>query len=107
MFIYEGGFPLIAYYIEDKTNTQARIPFKCRIISEAGQFFTTTLSGLIDTGTNLTISTPKRLIYKPGAKVIIDGIMYSVASINPFIPDNVSQGIIKRKINANYIIVLQ
>ena len=107
MFIYHGDFPLVAYYLPDKTNVQERIPFKCRIVSDAPQLFNTILGGLMDVGTNLTIVTPKRLIYEIGASVIVDGIMYSVASITPYIPDQVPQGFIKRKLLAEYIINLQ
>ena len=59
MYILHGDFPLIGQYLPDKTNQQERIPFKCRIVSDAPQFFTTVLGGLMDIGTNLTIVTPK------------------------------------------------
>jgi hypothetical protein len=106
MFTYNGNFPLIAYYIEDKNNTQSRVPFKCRKTGEEAQFFSISLSGLADTGTNLTLSTPKYIKYKEGSKVILDGIMYSVEGIYPYVPDQVPQGLVKRKINAYYLIVL-
>lgn len=106
MFTYNGNFPLIAYYIEDKDNNQSRVPFKCRKTGEEPQFFSINLSGLSDTGTELTLITPKKLEYKKGAKVIMDGIMYSVERIQPFVPDQVQQGLVKRKINAYYLIML-
>lgn len=107
MYILHGDFPLIGQYLPDKTNQQERIPFKCRIVSDAPQFFTTVLGGLMDIGTSLTIVTPKHLEYVTGARVIIDGVMYSVNSVTPYIPDQVAQGFVQRKLLAEYIIQLQ
>lgn len=106
MYILHGDFPLIGQYLPDKNNQQERIPFKCRILNDAPQFFTTKAGGLIDVGTNLTIITPKRFQFVSGASVIIDGILYSVSSITPIIPDNVVQGFVKRKLLAEYVIQL-
>ena len=105
-YTYKGGFPNVGYFISDPKDMGNRTPFKCRIIDDAPQFFTTILGGLMDKGTNLTIITPKRFNYASGCNVIIDGILYSVLAINPYIPDNIVQGKIKRKVNAEYIIQL-
>ena len=108
MFTYKGNYPLVADYIPDGSNTQARIAFRCRKVSEAAQFFSENIGGVLDTGTNLTIITPKRFKYKATdePKVIIDGIVYSVESINPFVPDQANVGPFSRKINAQYLIQL-
>lgn len=106
-FIIKGEFPNIAYYIPDGKNLQARIPFRCRIESPSGQAFSVNLNGLIDTGIGATISTPVKLEYKSGAKVLLNDILYSVGAIQPYIPDSMAQGLVKQKINVEYIIALQ
>jgi hypothetical protein len=108
MFTYNGGYPLIAYYIPKGSNTQSRIVFRCRKVSEAAQFFSQNINGVIDTGTNLTIIAPKRFdfVAKDKPKVIIDGIIYSVESINPYVPDQANVGPFNRKKNVQYLIQL-
>lgn len=106
MKVYNGNYPIIAYYVPDDENQQSRIPFRCRKVSEGAQFFTESLSGLVDTGTSLSIVTPKHLKYQKAAKVIIDGILYSVTRIDPFIPDQANRGPFKTKNDANYLIQL-
>ena len=106
MFTYNGNFPLLAFFLPDEDNQQVRTPFKYRSITEGGAFYSQSLSGLVDVGTNLTMITPKRLVFTKGSRVLVDGIIYSVNSINPFIPDNAAQGIFKRKLNAQYLIQL-
>ena len=107
MITYNGNFPLLGHFLPEENNQQVRVPFKYRNITEGAQFYSESLSGLIDIGTELTILTPKRFDFKKGVKVIIDGTLYSVESINPFIPDNVNQGPFRRKLNAQYLLELK
>jgi len=108
MYTYNGNYPLVAYYIPDGSNTQSRVVFRCKKTSEAPQFYSESLSGLIDTGTSLTIITPKKFEFKAinEPKVLIDGIIYSVEGIYPYVPDQANQGPFSRKLNANYMISL-
>lgn len=107
MHTYNGNFPLIGVFLPDSKNTGHRIPFKCRIMGDEGQYFTVNAAGLRDTGVGLTIATPKRFQKSEGARVILDGIIYSVSSIQAFIPDKTIGGSIRRKINAEYVIRLE
>jgi len=104
---FREGFPNVAYYVPDKNKLSARIPFKCRIVQDAPQFFTESVSGLVDVGTNLQLLTYKPLEYKTGAKVIFNDVYYSVTSITPFIPDPAAQGLVKRRIQVEYLIGLE
>jgi hypothetical protein len=104
MYTYNGGYPLVGYYMPDETE-QTKIAFKCKYVQEEGVIFFNR-SGMIDTGTSMMLITPKRLEYVKGARCAVDGIRYSVASIQPFIPDKAAGGKVKRKINAEYLISL-
>lgn len=106
MSIFREGFPNVAYFIPDKNNLTARIAFKCRIVSDAPQFFNQPIAGMVDVGTNMTIVTWKRLDYKVGAKVLFNDVLYSVQSITPFIPDPSRAGFTKQKLQAEYLIQL-
>jgi hypothetical protein len=103
MELFFNDMPQVAYYIPEE-NT--RIPFKCRLISDGGQFYTRNVGGLLDNGTNAILVTRAPLKYKNGAKVIMDDILYSVVSITPFIPDSVATGVFKRKTQSYYTIAL-
>jgi hypothetical protein len=100
---FYNDMPQMAFYIPEE-NT--RIPFKCRMITEGGQFYTRNIGGLLDTGTNAILITRAPLKYKSGAKVIVDDILYSVVSITPFIPDSVATGVFKRKNHSYYTVAL-
>lgn len=102
---FEGNMPQIAFFLEDAEATN-RVKFKCRIEQDGAQFYTRNIGGLIDTGTNAVIVTKKPLEYKSGARVIMDDIMYSVISITPFIPDNIVNGIRRRKASTQYVLQL-
>jgi len=104
MYTYNGSYPLIGYYMPDSTKN-SKVAFKCRYAQEEGAVFFNR-QGLIDTGTSAMVITPKRLKYVKGARVVINGIRYSVESIRPFIPDKVAGGTIKTTINAEYLIQL-
>ena len=107
MIAYNGNYPIIAYYVQDKDNLQGRTAFRCRKVNEDSQFFAESSSGLIDIGRGgLTLVTPKKLTYATGAKVIVDGILYTVNSMSLYIPDAVAQGPFSRKMNAIYMIQL-
>ena len=106
MLTYNGNFPNLAIFLPDKDDSTNRIPFKCRVAEENTQFFSYNSGGLVDIGTNLAIITPKRFELQNGAKVILDGIRYSIQSITPFIPDSANKGPFNRKINAEYLIQL-
>lgn len=106
MSVFKQGFPNVAYYIENKNGTSARIAFKCRILEEEFQYYTQPAAGLADIGGKLTISTWKKLNYKPGAKVILNDIFYSVEAITPYIPDPIAGGFTKNKKSTEYLIQL-
>ena len=104
---FREGFPSIAYYIQDGDNLGSRIPFKCRVLEEDGaQFFTQTVAGLVDVGSNARLITYKRLFFKQNAKVLWNDVLYSVQSITPFIPDPSAAGFTKRKMQTEYFIQL-
>jgi hypothetical protein len=103
MELFYNDMPQIAFYIPEG-NT--RIPFKCRRISDGGQFFTRSAGGLMDSGTSAVLVTRAPLKYTNGSKVILDDILYSVTAITPFIPDSVSAGVFKRKTQTYYTITL-
>jgi hypothetical protein len=68
---FREGFPSIAYYIQDGSQLGARIPFKCRILQDDGpQFFSQTIGGLVDVGSNARLITYKKLEFKQNAKVL-------------------------------------
>jgi hypothetical protein len=100
------NMPLQAYFIESEKTMSNRIPFKCRIVEEGGLFYNRVIGGVIDTGTNAMLITKTDLPYKSGCKVILDDILYSVVSIQPFIPDTVAQGIYKRKPHRMFMVQL-
>lgn len=104
-FIREN-FPNVAYFIPDGINLNSRIPIKCRILDEEGQFFQVNLSGLIDVGTSATISTPTKLDMGKNSKIILNDVLYSIKSIIPYLPDPSIQGLIKKKVGSEYIIQL-
>ncbi len=104
MYTYNGGYPNIGYYMPDESE-QTKIAFKCKYIQEGGEIFFNR-SGMIDVGMSALIVTPKSLKYEKGARVAIDGVRYSVASIQPFIPDKAAGGKVNKKVNAEYLIQL-
>lgn len=106
MQIFSPNMPLQAYFIEDEQHPHQLIPFRCRIVEEGGVFYNRVAGGVVDTGTNAMIITQKDLPYKSGSKVLMDDILYSVISIQPFIPDTVAQGIFKRKPHRLFMIQL-
>lgn len=106
MYTYNGNYPLYAVFLPDPKNSGHRIPFKCRIESDSGQFYTLSTAGLRDIGQELTIVTPKNFKKTEGARVIMDGIVYSVQSVRASIPDKTIGGTLNRKINAEYYIEL-
>ena len=106
MLTYNGNFPNLGVYLPDKNDSTNRIPFRCRIAEENIQVFSYNTGGLVDIGANLAIITPKRFELESGARVVLDGIRYSVQSITPFIPDSANRGPFIRKINAEYLIQL-
>lgn len=58
MSLLREGFPSVAFYIQDGNNLGARVAFKCRILQEDGaQFFTQTVSGLVDVGAQARLIT--------------------------------------------------
>ena len=106
MSYFRGGFPNVAYYIEDSNNLQSRVPFKCRVVQDAGVAFSQSLTGLVDIGRSAQLVTYVNFKYKPGSKVIWNDILFSVVSITPYIPDTVNQGFVKPKLYAEYLMVL-
>ena len=105
MYTYAGNYPLVGIFLPDKANPNERIPFKYKMLEDTTQFFTT-IGGLIGSGIAMSIITPKKIDYKEGSKVIIEGIKYSISSITVRIPDKAVGMTIRRKINAEYIIGL-
>lgn len=105
MYTYNGDYPLVGILIPDKTNPNERIPFKYKMLEDTTQFFTTS-GGLMDSGIAMSIVTPKKIDYVEGAKIIIEGIKYSISGITVRIPDKAIGMTIRRKINAEYIIGL-
>jgi hypothetical protein len=106
MELLRGNYPMVGFFIPDSDNTQNRISFRYRIVSEAFQSYTTTPNGLIDIGTGATIVTSTKFTYGPKAKVIMNDILYSVASITPVITDAMAQGLVKKKLMTEYVIAL-
>ena len=106
MDYFSPNMPLKAYFIEDEKTMQQRIPFQCRVIQEGGQFYNRVIGGVVDVGTNAMIITKTDLPYKNGCKVLLDEILYSVISIQPFIPDTVAQGVFRRKAHRLFMIQL-
>jgi hypothetical protein len=104
MDIFDGNMPKQAYFMY--ADDQVRIPFRCRLEGDASQFYTRNIGGLIDIGTSALIVTKREFEYRKGAKVILDDILYSVISINPFIPDNIAHGMFRRKASTRYVIQL-
>lgn len=108
MDIVRGNYPQVAYFIPDGDLGSSRIPFRYRMVSEPFQSFNVVAGGLIDTGTGGTIITGTKLEYnsKDKPKVIMNDILYSVSSIQPVITDAMAQGLVKKKLLAEYVIVL-
>ena len=104
MYTYNGGYPVVGYYMPDESE-QTRVGFRCKYITEDGAVFFNR-GGMIDVGSNMLIVTPKKINYVKGARAIVDGIQYSVQSVQPFIPDKAAGGSVKRKINVEYLIQL-
>lgn len=105
MYTYNGNYPLVGIFLPDKANPNERIPFRYKMLEDTTQFFTTN-NGLIDSGISMSIITPKKIDYKEGSKIIIEGIKYSISSVTVRIPDKIVGITIRRKINAEYIIGL-
>lgn len=107
MDYFSPNMPLQAYFIEDDKTMSQRIPFRCRIVEEGGLFYNRVIGGMIDQGTNAVIITKTELpLKKSGSKVILDDILYSVISIQPYIPDTVAQGVFKRKPHRLFMVQL-
>lgn len=100
---FREGFPLIAYFIPDGSNLQARIPFKCKVDEESPQFFTQSASGLTDIGTRARIVTYMNFKYTNNSKVLWNNVLYSVESIIPFVPDPSVGGFSKKRVAVEYI----
>ena len=103
MAVFNAGFPSVAFYIPDKDNLNARIPFKCRILDEGAQFYSQPISGGVDIGASAALITWKKFEFKTGAKVILNDVLYSVESISPYIPDPAMLGFVRGKANAEYV----
>jgi hypothetical protein len=106
MELLRGNYPMVGFFIPDGDTNQNRIAFKYRIVSDAFQSYTTTPNGLIDVGTGATIITSTKFQYTSKSKVIMNDILYSVASITPVITDAMAQGLVKKKLLTEYIIAL-
>lgn len=106
MDLVRGNYPQVGYFIPDGNTMEGRIAFKFRMVSEPFQAYNVVAGGLIDTGTGGVIITSTKLEYKPKAKVIINDVLYSVKSIQPVITDPMTQGLLKKKLLAEYIITL-
>ena len=76
MSVYNGSYPLVGIAIDKEQN---RMPFKYRIITDGGQFFTVNSTGLKDVGHELLIATPRNV--EKANHIILDGIHYSVKRI--------------------------
>lgn len=97
MDYFSPQMPIQAYFIESDKTMDQRIPFRCRLLERGGQFYNRVAGGLLDVGTNAVLITKTDLPYKSGCKVFVDEILYSVISIQPFVPDGTAQGIFRRK----------
>lgn len=106
MEVFSPNMPLQAYFIESEKDPHHLVPFRCRIVEEGGLFYNRVIGGVVDTGTNAMIITKTDLPYKSGCKVLLDEILYSVISIQPFIPDTVAQGVFRRKPHRMFMIQL-
>lgn len=105
MYTYDGDYPLVGIFLPDKTNPNERIPFRYKMLEDTTQFFTVN-GGLMDSGVAMSIVTPKKIDYKEGSKIIIEGIKYSISHVIVRIPDKAVGMTVRRKINAEYIIGL-
>lgn len=106
MELLRGNYPMVGFYIPDGDTAQNRIPFRYRIVSDAVQSYSSTPNGLIDVGTGATIVTNTKFAYNTKAKVIMNDILYSVISITPVITDAMAQGLVKKKLMTEYVLVL-
>lgn len=106
MILVRGDFPKVGWFIPDGDDLGVRIPFRYRMVSDSTQFFNSPVGGLLDIGSAATIVTGTKFTMKNKSKVIINDILYSVKSITPFITDSVTEGLVKQKLLAEYVVQL-
>jgi hypothetical protein len=106
MIIDNGNYPLIAYFLPDKDKPKERIIFKARYLSEESHFFIVNAEGLIDSGIELSLATPKKIKYIPSKSgLIFEGARYSVSGVFRFVPDKTRENPFKRDFTMEYVIV--
>lgn len=104
-----GGYPDVAYYLKDGRRLDNKELFICRVETEQGMYVKESLPGLNGRGaTQIILRTPVKLDIGDGhGSIIFEGILYGITSIERYIPDNRTRGLIRAEAFAEYIIKAQ